>query len=46
MANRYYSELKEVPVKATLPTPPPGTKGVKDPAPSFTPVTEEPKKGI
>jgi len=46
MANRYYSELKQVPVKATLPPPPPGTKGVSDAPPSFTPVSEEPKKGM
>jgi hypothetical protein len=51
MANKYYgdqvlSSSTMFPPSKTLPTPPPGTKGVKDAAPRFAPVSEEPKKGM
>jgi hypothetical protein len=41
MANKYYSNHNAWPNRA-----PPGTKGVKVPAPQSVTVTEEPKKGL
>jgi hypothetical protein len=46
MANKYYSNHNAWPNRAIPTPPPPGTKGVKVPAPQSVTVTEEPKKGL
>ena len=46
MPNKYYYENNASPPSATKTPPSPGTKGIKGTAPKFTPVTEEPKKGM
>jgi len=47
MPNKFHGNPMNAPPKSAIPMPPrPGTKGVKIPAPTFTPHTNEPKKGL